>query len=116
MDGKEITIGKETELVINLDKERDPNEYYAVIAAPSVLSIRQTEDLLSDYKGQLLYGQKVAGGERIQMLTLPFRGSRQMILKLEGALKGSSEGYVMIRHINNPDIIATGKIPAVSVR
>jgi hypothetical protein len=114
--GKDLTIGSETELIINLDNDRDPNEYYAVIAAPSVLSIRQTEDLLSDYKGQLLYGQKSAGGERIQMLTLPFRGSRQMILKLEGALKGSSEGYVMVRHMNNPDVIATGKIPIQNVK
>jgi hypothetical protein len=111
-----LSVGEESELHIELDKTKDPSEYYAVIVAPSVLSIRQTEDLLSDYKGQLLFGQKVAGGERIQLLTIPFRGSHDMILHLEGTMKGKSEGLVLVRHISNPEIIQTIKIPSVIVQ
>ena len=111
-----ISGGEEIELHIELDKTKDPSEYYAIIVAPSVLSIRQTEDLLSDYKGQLLFGQKVAGGERIQLLTVPFRGSHDMILHLEGTVKGKSEGLVLVRHISNPEIIQTIKIPSVTVQ
>jgi hypothetical protein len=111
-----LSVGEESELRIELDKTKDPSEYYAVIVAPSVLSIRQTEDLLSDYKGQLLFGQKVSGGERIHLLTVPFRGSRDMILHLEGTMKGKSEGLVLVRHISNPEIIQTIKIPSVIVQ
>jgi hypothetical protein len=111
-----LSVGEESELRIELDKTKDPSEYYAIIVAPSVLSIRQTEDLLSDYKGQLLFGQKVAGGERIQLLTIPFRGSHDMILHLEGTMKGKSEGLVLVRHISNPEIIQTIKIPSVIVQ
>ena len=111
-----LLIGEESELRIELDEARDPSEYYAMVVVPSVLSIRQTEDLLSDYKGQLLYGQKVSGGERIQLLTVPFRGSRDMILHLEGIMKGQSEGLVLVRHISNPEIIQAIKIPKVTVQ
>ena len=110
-----LSVGEEGVLRIELDKEKDPSEYYAIIAVPSVLSIRQTADLLSDYKGQLLYGQRVSGGERIQLLTVPFRGSRDMVLQVEGVNKGQSEGFVLVRHLSNPDIIQTIKIPKINV-
>ena len=110
-----LSVGEEDEVRIELDREKDPSEYYAIIAVPSVLSIRQTADLLSDYKGQLLFGQKVSGGERIQLMAVPFRGSREMILQVEGANKGNSEGFVLVRHISNPDIIQTVKIPTITV-
>jgi hypothetical protein len=110
-----LSVGEEGVLRIELDKEKDPSEYYAIIAVPSVLSIRQTADLLSDYKGQLLYGQRVSGGEKIQLLAVPFRGSRDMVLQVEGANKGQSEGFVLVRHLSNPDIIQTIKIPKITV-
>ena len=113
---KSLKVGDETTLTIRLDNDKDPSEYYAVIAVPSVLSIRQTEDLLSDYKGQILYGQYAGGGQKIQFITVPFRGSRDMVLNLEASQKGESDGYVLVRHISNPDIIATGKIEEVKVK
>jgi hypothetical protein len=116
IDDDHMTMGSETSLTIELDKERDPSEYYALIAVPSVLSIRQTEDLLSDYKGQLIYGQRSTGSEKIQLLTVPFRGSRKMVLNLEAAQKGTSEGIILVRHINNPEIIASIKIGKVIVK
>ena len=116
IDKKAFKVGQEGTLTIQLDKDKDPAEYYAIIAVPSVLSIRQTEDLLSDYKGQLLYGQRASGGTKIQFITVPFRGSGRMVLNLEATQKGESDGYVLVRHISNPDIIATGKIEVVSVK
>jgi len=112
----ELKIGEETQILIQLDQDKDPTEYYAIIAVPSVLSLRQTEDLLTDYKGQLLYGQKTAGGEKIQLITVPFRGSRKMLLEVDAVLKGVSEGFVLVRHINNPSVIATVKMVPVAVR
>jgi len=116
IDKKAFKVGQEGTLTIQLDKDKDPAEYYAIIAVPSVLSIRQTEDLLSDYKGQLLYGQRASGGTKIQFITVPFRGSGRMVLNLEATQKGESDGYVLVRHISNPDIIATGKIEVVTVK
>jgi len=111
-----LKVGAENVFSVVLDKDRDASEYYAIIAAPSVLSIRQTDDLLSDYKGQLIYGQKSGGGERIQLLTAPFRGSGTMTLKLEGAIPGASKGYVLVRHISNPEIIAAVEIETITVK
>ena len=39
-----------------------------------------------------------------------------MILHLEGTMKGKSEGLVLVRHISNPEIIQTIKIPSVIVQ
>ena len=115
VDNKTLKMGEEAKIQINLDKDKDPSEYYAIVAVPSVMSVRQTEDLLSDYKGQLLYGQRASGGQKIQLLSVPFRGSRTMILNVEAAQKGESEGFILVRHISNPDIIVTEKIEKVTV-
>lgn len=115
LEKSKLAMGEEGSLLIELDKVKDPFEYYAIIALPSTVSLRQTEDILSDYKGLLLYGQKTSGGTKIQLVTVPFRGSRKMILSLEGAQKGISSGWVLVRHINNPDDIATVKISETEV-
>lgn len=111
-----IGVGEERTILIELDKKLDPIDYYAVIALPSVVSLRQTEDILADYRGQLLYGQKSSGGERIQFLTVPFRGLRTMKLVVEGALPGKSHGFVMVRHQANPAVVQTIEIPAVTCK
>ncbi|HNW34124.1 MAG TPA: hypothetical protein PKM25_04280 [Candidatus Ozemobacteraceae bacterium] len=111
-----INVGEEHTITIELDKSRDPIDYYAVIALPSVVSLRQTDDILADYRGQLLYGQKSSGGERIQFLTVPFRGLRTMKLTIEGALPGKSRGFVMVRHQANPAVVQTIEIPSVTCR
>jgi hypothetical protein len=116
LEKDKLSMGEEGRMLIELDKDKDPFEYYAIIALPSTVSLRQTEDILSDYKGQLLYGQKASGGAKIQLVTVPFRGSRQMILSLEAAQKGVSSGWVLVRHLNNPDDIVTLKIPDLEVR
>jgi len=111
-----LAVAEESRLLIELDKDKDPFEYYAIIALPSTVSLRQTEDLLTDYKGQILYGQKASGGTKIQLITVPFRGARRMVLSLEGAVKGTSRGYVLVRHMNNADDLATVEIPDIVVR
>lgn len=116
LEKDKLGMGQEGRILIELDKDKDPFEYYAIIALPSTVSLRQTEDILSDYKGQLLYGQKAAGAVKVQLVTVPFRGSRQMVLSIEGAQKGASIGYVLVRHLNNPDDIATVEIPEIEVR
>ena len=115
-DRDQMNIGDEGIFNIQLEKGKDPSEYYAIIAVPSTLSIRQTDDLLSDYKGQLLYGQKSSGGAGMQLLTAPFRGSSTMTLHVEGARKGESVGFVTVRHIFNPEVIATVKTVKVTVK
>ena len=92
-------VGEELALQVELDADRDPLEYYALIAVPSTTSVKQTEDILSDYRGQLLYGQQGQGGTQMQLLVVPFRGSRSMRLLLEGAYRGHAPGLVLIRHI-----------------
>ncbi|RCK79301.1 MAG: hypothetical protein OZSIB_0172 [Candidatus Ozemobacter sibiricus] len=115
-DATTLSVGEARTLTIDLDQSRDPIEYYAVIALPSVVTLRQTEDILADYRGQLLYGQKASGGERIQFLTVPFRGRHTLSLVIEGALPGRSHGFVMVRHQGNPAIIQTLEIPAITCR
>jgi len=110
-----IKMGQESAVTITLDKGKDPFEYYAMVVLPSTVSLRQTEDILSDYKGQLLYGQKSSGGGKVQFVTVPFRGNKEMTLSIEGSQKGVSEGLILVRSINNPDDIGAIRIPVVEV-
>jgi hypothetical protein len=111
-----VRAGDELSLSVELDPSRDPLEYYAIIAVPTTTSVKQTEDILSDYRGQLIYGQQGQGGTQMQILTVPFRGKRTLNLLLEGAYRGSSPGLVLIRHIEAPGQVAGTPIPAVEVR
>lgn len=111
-----VQVGEELTLDVQLDPTRDPLEYYAVIAVPTTTSIKQTEDILSDYRGQLIYGQQGQGGTQMQILTVPFRGSKNIRLLLEGAYRGSSTGLVMIRHIESKDLVSGVAVSDVSVR
>jgi hypothetical protein len=111
-----VQVGEELSLNVELDPSRDPLEYYAVVAVPTTTSVKQTEDILSDYRGQLIYGQQGQGGTQMQILTVPFRGSRSLRLLLEGAYRGSSAGLVVIRHIESRDLSSGVAIPEVSAR
>ena len=108
-------VGEELAMTVELDADRDPLEYYALIAVPSTTSVKQTEDILSDYRGQLIYGQQGQGGTQMQLLTVPFRGKRSLRLLLEGAYKGQSPGLVMIRHIESLQHVCGVEAPVVSV-
>ncbi len=111
----EAKVGEELAMTVELDADRDPLEYYALIAVPSTTSVKQTEDILSDYRGQLIYGQQGQGGTQMQLLTVPFRGKRSLRLLLEGAYKGQSPGLVMIRHIESLAHVCGVEAPVVSV-
>jgi hypothetical protein len=115
LSSNRIKTADEGVISITLDGERNPLEYYALIAVPSTLAIKQTEDILSDYQGQLIYGQQAMGGAKMQFVAVPFRGSRQLRLLVEGAFSGSSEGVVAIRHIENVTDAQVLRIPAVVV-
>lgn len=115
-DKNSYQIGSEGTLTAVLDDGIDAGEYYALIAAPSNLSIRQSEDILSDYRGQLLYGQKSSGAVKMQFITVPFRGSKTLNVSLEGAVEGESEGFVCVRHISNPEKIVTLKTEKMTVK
>lgn len=108
-------VGGEITFEVELGKDRDPLEYYALIAVPTTTSVKQTEDILSDYRGQLIYGQQGQGGTQMQLLTVPFRGKRSLKLLLEGAYKGTSPGLVMIRHIDNLSKVCGVPTPPISV-
>ena len=108
--------GEELSLSVELDATRDPLEYYAIIAVPTTTSVKQTEDILSDYRGQLIYGQQGQGGTQMQIVTVPFRGKRSLNLLLEGAYRGSSPGLVIIRHIEARGQVSGIAIPDVSIR
>ncbi len=109
-------VGEELSLTVELDPSRDPLEYYAIIAVPTTTSVKQTEDILSDYRGQLIYGQQGQGGTQMQIVTVPFRGKRSLNLLLEGAYRGSSPGLVVIRHIEARGQVSGVPIPEVTIR
>ena len=109
-------MAQETVLQIQLDQARDPLEYYAVIAVPSTTSVKQTEDILSDYKGQLIYGQQGTGGAKMQFLAVPFRGARDMRLLLEGLYPGTADAVIAIRHMSNPADVCTLRVTGVTVQ
>ncbi|MDW8280915.1 MAG: hypothetical protein RMK29_04330 [Myxococcales bacterium] len=111
-----VRIGQELWLEITLSEGHDPLEYYALVAVPSTTSVKQTEDVLSDYRGQLLYGQQGQGGTQMQLLAVPFRGARTMRLLLEGAYRGTSAGLVVVRHIENRALVSGVAIPEVTVQ
>jgi hypothetical protein len=124
LEKSSLRMGDELDMIIELDGAGLQQggasdhfaEYYAVVAVPSTLSVKQTEDLQSDYKGQSIFGQREMGSQKIQFLTVPFRGSRRIVLKLGAAQRGVSDGYVLVRHISNPGIIATVKTGRVTVK
>lgn len=115
-DNSSYSVGGEGRITVTLDGKLDASEYYALIAAPSNLSIRQSEDMLSDYRGQVLYGQKSSGAVKMQFVAVPFRGSRDLTVSVEGAFRGESEGFVCVRHISNPEKIATLKTNKITVK
>ena len=107
--------GGRTELVVELGPGQDPAEWYAVVAVPSTVAVQQTEDVLSDYKGQLIYGQQATGAAKMQLLAVPFRGQRRLSLWLEAVVPGQSVGYVVARHVQRPDESAVVQLPEVRV-
>jgi hypothetical protein len=107
--------GKAT-LVVELDPSKDPSEYYAIVAVPSTLGIAQTEDILADYKGNLIHGQQAGGASKPQLMAIPFRGLSRLSLLLEAVQPGTSPGVVAVRHIERPDEEAIVAIPEVRVR
>lgn len=115
LSSTQAKVGEELALEVTLSGDLDPMEHYAIVAVPSTVAIKQTEDILSDYRGQLLYGQQVTGGTRLQLLAIPFRGSRSMKLLLEGAYPGKSPGRVAIRHIEKADGLSVRRIADVVV-
>jgi hypothetical protein len=107
--------GKAT-LVVELDPSKDPSDYYAIVAVPSTLGIAQTEDILADYKGNLLHGQQAGGASKPQLMAIPFRGLSRLSLLLEAVQPGTSPGVVAVRHIERPDEEVIVAIPEVRVR
>jgi hypothetical protein len=112
----ETNVGGQLGFTVELDASRDPLEYYALVAVPSTTSVKQTMDILSDYRGQLIYGQQGMGSVQMQVIAVPFRGSRKLELLLEGAFSGTSPSMVIVRHIENPALVSTIMGPAVSVK
>ncbi len=112
----ELAVGQQSQLRIELDADKDPLEYYALVAVPATVAIRQTEDALSDYKGQLIYGQQSMGSAKMQIIAVPFRGSRTMTLWIEGLTGGHAPGVVAIRHVHDPAEWCSVTIPEITVR
>jgi hypothetical protein len=52
----------------------------------------------------------------MQLLTVPFRGKRNLRLLLEGAYKGHSPGLVMIRHIESLAHVCGVAVPEVVIQ
>ena len=111
-----LAMAQEATLTVTLDASRDPLEYAALVAVPTTVAIKQTEDILSDYKGQLIYGQQAMGTQKMQLISVPFRGSRSLRLLLEGAFAGTSPGAVVIRHLENQGDRGALRIPEIEVK
>ncbi|MEW5852023.1 MAG: hypothetical protein AB2A00_24760 [Myxococcota bacterium] len=110
-----MAMGRESTLSITLPEGKDPLEYYALVAVPSTTAVKQSEDVLSDDRGQLILGQQSLGASKVQLLAVPFRGTRTMRLLLEGAYPGVSPGLVVVRHMENSADILSAAIPDVTV-
>jgi hypothetical protein len=115
VDDETLAVAAESRVTVELAADKDPLEYVAIVAVPTTTAIRQTEDVLSDYKGQLIYGQQTTGGSKLQVVAVPFRGSRTMRLWIEGLYPGRSPGFVAIRHLSNPADACSVPIPAITV-
>ncbi|MBN8216630.1 MAG: hypothetical protein J0L75_08295, partial [Spirochaetes bacterium] len=115
-DAGSLAVGQKAAMSVELDASCDPNEYVATVALPATLSLIQSDDLLSDYKGELLYGQRRAGGQKTQLLTVPFRGSRLLSLTVEATARGESEGLVFVRHVTDFARAAAMRTPMARVR
>lgn len=111
----ELAVGQEGQLELQLDPALDPLEYYALIAVPATVGIKQTQDALSDYKGQLIYGQQAMGSGKMQVIAVPFRGSPSIKLWIEGLMPGQAIGNAVIRHVHDPDRACSVKIAAIKV-
>lgn len=110
-----LAVGQEGVLELQLDASLDPLEYYALIAVPATVGIKQTEDALSDYKGQLIYGQQAMGSGKMQLIAVPFRGSRTLRLLVEGLMPGQATGNAVVRHVHDADRACSVVLPAVRV-
>jgi len=115
-DKVDLPVGGQGVLTVELAADRDPLEYYAFIAVPTTVAIRQTEDALSDYKGQLIYGQQSMGASKMQVIAVPFRGLRTMRIWIEGFLPGQAPGLVAVRHVHDADQWCSVTTPPVRVR
>lgn len=113
---RQQTLSEENVLVVELDASRDPLEYYALVAVPSTTFIKQTEDILSDYRGELIYGQQATGSAKMQFIAVPFRGTRTLRLLLEGGVIGTSPGAVVVRHMENVSDVCAVPVPDVAVK
>ncbi len=116
LSNNDLKMGQQAELEVTLPAGADPLQYYALIAVPTTTVVKQTEDILSDDKGQLLYGQQGTGSSKMQVVAVPFRGSRSIKLWLEGAFPGRATGLVAIRHLWNSDEVHALPIGAVHVQ
>ncbi len=116
VSSQDLAMGQEGVLELQLDPSLDPLEYYALIAVPATVGIKQTEDALSDYKGQLIYGQQAMGSGKMQVIAVPFRGSRTLKLWIEGMMPGQAAGNAVIRHVHDPFRACSVQIPAIKVR
>ncbi|MBM4345475.1 MAG: hypothetical protein FJ100_19050 [Deltaproteobacteria bacterium] len=112
----ELGVGEASELLVELDATVDPLEFYALVAVPATVAIRQTQDALSDYKGQLAYGQQAMGAAKMQIIAVPFRGSRSMRIWIEGLLPGHAPGLVAVRHVHDSDRGCAVAIAPIRVR
>lgn len=102
-----LSRGSEGTLEIDLDPSLDPSEYVAMVLLPAHLALKLTEDNLSDSRGGRLVGQGQTGGQKIQVARVPFRGSRHMVLTLEGVWKGTGDGIVSVRHLSREDLVSS---------
>lgn len=115
LDDRTLRVGGQTTLTITLNPEEDPLEYQAIVVAPATAGIQQTGDILLDWRGDPLHGQRATGGTTIQMVAVPFRGARTLQLNLEGVLAGNSPGIVLVRHLHQPSKIAAVPIEELVV-
>lgn len=116
VDHARARVGQQVHLTLELPAGADPLEYVAIISVPSTVIIKQTGDILSDSRGVLIHGTQQQGGTQMQVVAAPFRGTRTLTLWLEGARAGSSPGWAVIRHVENPQDAYRVTLPDITVQ
>ncbi len=114
---RDLRLGHRAFLQVALDPKLDPLEYFAVVAVPTVTAVKPTPEALSDHARVLAWGQPAAvTTPRMQVVAVPFGGSRTLRLMLEATWAGSAAGAVAIRHLEDPRDRATLVLPTVTVK
>ncbi|MBI5286860.1 MAG: hypothetical protein HY878_04620, partial [Deltaproteobacteria bacterium] len=113
-----ISIPKDDEatLQLELQSDKEPSQYIALVALPTTVSLNRTEpSLMHSYGKGLIKGMRSVGGSQTRIFSVPFGSLHKLEIIVNGSLPGTSKGLALIRHISNPSLVKTVALPEITV-